>query len=256
MEPPRGNKRNTLPPPKWAPPPNCAPPLNHNQAPPPPNRYYTPPPPSTHYSQTHQQQYYTPQPASPAYGYNTSASQVAEEEKDDEVEECDARGKKKFAGRKPRELWTEAQEVALAQAWIQILECKKFGNEQKAKGFWKRILQHYATTLGSTTRTFHSLTTKWKVMNAEMGNFNGLLIQAQCLCLQRPFMPSNVSVSFRAKGSGCNDLDITTTALSDYYTKTDKHLTHLPAWNVVKDHDKWKQQECFSKYCRNGNPDV
>nr|XP_043629912.1 extensin-like [Erigeron canadensis] len=153
MEPPRGNKRNSPPPPNWAPPPpsNWVPPPNHHQAPPPPNwapppnRYYTPPPPSAHYSQTHQKQYYTPQPASPAYDYNMAPSphvephhfelaqssefpvfedlstddvvsetptptptatptEVAEEEEDDEVQECDARGKKKFAGKKPREL--------------------------------------------------------------------------------------------------------------------------------------------------------
>nr|XP_043618427.1 uncharacterized protein LOC122590158 [Erigeron canadensis] len=167
----------------------------------------------------------------------TPSATPTEENDDEEVVECDARGKKKFAGRKPREVWTEEQEVALAQAWIQISECKKFGNEQKAEGFWKRVLQHYASTLCSTNRTFHSLTTKWKVMNAEMGNFNGLWIQA-----------------FRAKGSGCNDLDITTTALSDYYTKMDKHFTHIPAWKAVKDHDKWKHQECFSNIVGMGIP--
>nr|XP_043633588.1 glutathione S-transferase T3-like [Erigeron canadensis] len=151
-------------------------------------------------------------------------------EEQDEVKEVDCRGKKKvFVGRKRRKHWTEDQKVALAQAWIQISECKKYGIEQKAEGFWKRVLQHYTSTLGSTTRTFHSLTTKWKAMNMEMGVFNGLWIQA-----------------FRAKGSGCNDLDVTTTALSDYHTKLDKHFTHLPAWHVVKTRDKWKQQDCFA----------
>nr|XP_043620192.1 uncharacterized protein LOC122592045 [Erigeron canadensis] len=155
-------------------------------------------------------------------GNNDVIPETQPVEEQEEVEEFDCRGKKKvFAGRKLREHWTEEQEVALAQAWIQISECKKYGNEQKAEGFWKRVLQHYTSTLGSTTRTFHSLTTKWKTMNMEMGVFNGLWIQA-----------------FRGKGSGCNDLDVTTAALSDYHTKLDKHFTYIPAWDVVKTHDK------------------
>lgn len=167
------------------------------------------------YSQPSSNQFYVPQPASPHpyYQYNmapppmnpqnytftptsefslfeddeedeqfvaeTQELPTEETEEEEEVEEVDARGKKKaFGGRKPREVWSQEQEEALAKAWVQISECKKFGNEQKAEGFWKRVLEHYRTTLGSTSRTFHSLNTKWKTMNMAMGVFNGYYIQA------------------------------------------------------------------------------
>ena len=89
------------------------------------------------------------------------------------------RGKKKaFSTKAPREVWPPEQEAALAKAWVQISESKKYGNEQKSDGFWKRVLEHYANTMGSTSRTVHGLATKWKTMNAAMGLFNGVYIQA------------------------------------------------------------------------------
>nr|XP_043637878.1 uncharacterized protein LOC122608868 [Erigeron canadensis] len=151
-----------------------------------------------------------------------------DEDEDEEVQEVDARGKKK-EGPKKRESWNDEQEVALAQAWIQISECKKFENEQKAEGFWKRVLEHYASQMGGTTRTVHGILPKWKTMNAAMGLYNGIHIQVK-----------------RAKGSGCNDLDIQNEAMRLYKKRTKKDFGHMEAWKVVNTHDKWKDQECFA----------
>ena len=107
---------------------------------------------------------------------------MEDEDDNEEVQEVDARGKKKVGTKKPRETWTEEQEVALAKAWVQVSECKKFGNDQKCDSFWNRILEHYTTTLGSTSRTFHGLNTKWKTLNAAMGLFNGFYQQAVFFC--------------------------------------------------------------------------
>jgi len=103
------------------------------------------------------------------------------EDNDDDLQEVgvqDVGKKKAFSGRAPRENWPPSQEVALAQAWVQISTCQNIGNEQSRDGFWKRVLDHFKSNVGSTTRTFHSLNTKWKVMNTAMGLFNGLYIQA------------------------------------------------------------------------------
>nr|XP_043611706.1 uncharacterized protein LOC122583354 [Erigeron canadensis] len=151
-----------------------------------------------------------------------------QEPNDEEVQEVDARGKKK-EGPKKRESWNNEQEVALAQAWIQISECKKFRNEQKAEGFWKRVLEHYASQMGGTTRTVHGILPKWKTMNAAMGLYNGIHIQVK-----------------RAKGSGCNDLDVQNEAMRLYKKRTKKDFGHMEAWKVVNTHDKWKDQECFA----------
>nr|XP_043616365.1 glutathione S-transferase T3-like [Erigeron canadensis] len=229
-----------------------------------PNQSYSNPSPYQ-FSQPSTPSAYYPQPASPQmFGYGSSPSTqtnahflnmarmndfipieedvhqddeeveiVAETQQDDvqkddnvqEVQDCGKKTKTK------RENWTPAQEVALAQAWVQISECKKYGNEQKADGFWRRVLEHYTTLVGPTTRTIHGLTPKWKQMNATMGLFNGLYNQAK-----------------QAKGSGCNDLDIMRVAMADFKTRTKKEFPHHAAWDVVKIHDKWAEQKCFQIY--------
>ncbi|PWA48332.1 myb-like domain, Myb/SANT-like DNA-binding domain protein [Artemisia annua] len=78
-----------------------------------------------------------------------------------------------------KEIWTSAEEVALAKAWIHISTCKKVGIEQGRDKMWERILEHFIEGGGSSTRTRHGLNTKWKTMNAAMGLFNGLYIQQE-----------------------------------------------------------------------------
>ncbi|PWA69923.1 myb-like domain, Myb/SANT-like DNA-binding domain protein [Artemisia annua] len=76
-----------------------------------------------------------------------------------------------------KKAWTSAEEVALAKAWIHISTCRKVGMEQGRDRFWERILEHFSEAMGGTPRTRHGLNTKWKTMNAAMGDFNGLYIQ-------------------------------------------------------------------------------
>ncbi|PWA57844.1 hypothetical protein CTI12_AA403720 [Artemisia annua] len=97
---------------------------------------------------------------------------------------------------KRKKNWTSDEEVALAEAWVHISTCKKVGNEQSRDSFWKRILDHFKENVKDTTRTYHSLNTKWQNMNAAMSVFNGLFIQQKCLC-----------------ESGCSDVYIMKNAL-------------------------------------------
>jgi hypothetical protein len=66
------------------------------------------------------------------------------------------------------------EEVALARAWVQVSTCGRVANEQVRIKFWERILEHFKATIVGTTRSQHSLNTKWTAMNTSMGVFNGL----------------------------------------------------------------------------------
>ncbi|PWA34805.1 myb-like domain, Myb/SANT-like DNA-binding domain protein [Artemisia annua] len=78
---------------------------------------------------------------------------------------------------KRKKNWTSGEEVALAKAWVHISTCPKVGNEQSRYTFSKRLLEHFKENVKDTTRSHHSLNTKWQNMNAAMGVFNGLFIQ-------------------------------------------------------------------------------
>ncbi|PWA57655.1 myb-like domain, Myb/SANT-like DNA-binding domain protein [Artemisia annua] len=90
-----------------------------------------------------------------------------------------------------KKAWTSAEEVALAKAWIHISTCKKVGMEQGRDKFWERILEHFSEAMGGTPRTRHGLNTKWKTMNAAMGDFNGLYIQQCSIFVQITFAEDN-----------------------------------------------------------------
>ncbi|KAK1406949.1 hypothetical protein QVD17_38559 [Tagetes erecta] len=84
-----------------------------------------------------------------------------DDDDDDDQEEnlAGERAKKvqKFAGRAERQIWTPNQEENLAKAWVHISVDKKVGNQQPRDGFWKRVLKHYTTLEGGSTRTHHQL---------------------------------------------------------------------------------------------------
>ncbi|KAK1436789.1 hypothetical protein QVD17_02572 [Tagetes erecta] len=105
-----------------------------------------------------------------------------DDDDDDDQEEnlAGERAKKvqKFAGRAERQIWTPNQEENLAKAWVHISVDKKVGNQQPRDGFWKRVLKHYATLEGGSTRTHHQLNSKWTSLNTKLAAFNSTYINA------------------------------------------------------------------------------
>jgi len=101
-------------------------------------------------------------------------------EEDDEVEEVRVQDvpKKRYANRVEKKNWTSEEEEALAKAWIHISTCKVVGNEQSRDRFWERVLEHFSSIMGGTTRTHNGLNTKWTAMNGAIAMFNGLYIQS------------------------------------------------------------------------------
>ncbi|PWA45297.1 reverse transcriptase domain-containing protein [Artemisia annua] len=101
---------------------------------------------------------------------------------------------KKFKGKKTKadkKNWTSVEEVALTKAWVHVSTCRKVGNEQNIESVWGRILEHFKDNVKDTTRTHHSLNTKWQNMNTAMGVFNGLFIQQlrKCLVDEAEYVP-------------------------------------------------------------------
>jgi hypothetical protein len=97
---------------------------------------------------------------------------------DDDVEEVHEVPPKKGRKRAEKIAWTQEEEEALAKAWIHISTCRVVGNEQPRDKFWERVTEHFATLMNGTTRTHHSLNTKWNLMNPAMSVFNGLYHQS------------------------------------------------------------------------------
>ncbi|GJY13325.1 hypothetical protein Tco_0382634 [Tanacetum coccineum] len=75
-----------------------------------------------------------------------------------------------------RHAWTQAEELLLAESFIQIFEDPKTGCDQKLATFWYKILDVYnqeANKKGFQERTKNMLTGKWTPMNAAV-KFNQL----------------------------------------------------------------------------------
>lgn len=56
-------------------------------------------------------------------------------------------------------LWTRKEEIALCQAWCDMSENSIMGNNQHAKGFWDKVIEHFENEVGAN-RTYNSIITK------------------------------------------------------------------------------------------------
>ncbi|KAJ0796078.1 hypothetical protein HanPI659440_Chr04g0157971 [Helianthus annuus] len=110
-------------------------------------------------------------------------------------------------GKTKRENWTPKQEEVLAKAYVHCTLNKKKGNQQKADGFCKQVLNHFNQTVGGSNRTHHKIRSKWLAMQTKLNTFNGLHHQAQ--------------------------------ALKDYKSKEGYDFAHNAAWEVVRTNPKW-----------------
>ncbi|KAF5754754.1 putative glutathione transferase transcription factor MYB family [Helianthus annuus] len=121
-----------------------------------------------------------------------------------------------------RETWTPRQEEALAKGFVHCTLNKKKGNQQKADGFWKKVLNHYNETVGGSNRTHHQVRSKWMTMQTKINTFNGLYHQAD-----------------RLRPSGSDDAYVMKQALKDYKSKEKIEFAHVAAWEVVRTNQKW-----------------
>ncbi|GJS77625.1 hypothetical protein Tco_0727506 [Tanacetum coccineum] len=80
--------------------------------------------------------------------------------------------------KRARNMWTQDEELLLAESFIQISEDPKIGCDQQKYTFWYKILDVYNTKAkrrGFIERTKNMLTEKWTPMNASVQKFNQLV---------------------------------------------------------------------------------
>ncbi|GKA01412.1 hypothetical protein Tco_0674077 [Tanacetum coccineum] len=80
--------------------------------------------------------------------------------------------------KRARNVWTQDEELLLAESFIQISEDPKIGCDQQKDTFWYKILDVYNTEAkrrGFIERTKNMLTGKWTPMNASVQKFNQLV---------------------------------------------------------------------------------
>ncbi|XP_035842009.1 uncharacterized protein LOC118488488 [Helianthus annuus] len=138
------------------------------------------------------------------------------------VNENVAEPERERKGKAKRETWTPRQEEALAKAFVHCTLNKKKGNQQKADGFWKKVLNHYNETVGGSNRTHYQVRSKWMTMQTKINTFNGLYHQAD-----------------RLRPSGCDDAYVMKQALKDYKGKEKLDFAHIAAWEIVRTNQKW-----------------
>ncbi|XP_022014465.1 uncharacterized protein LOC110913957 [Helianthus annuus] len=146
--------------------------------------------------------------------------QELDEDEDVAVEEVVAEPGRK--GKAKWENWTHRQEEALAKAYVHCTLNKKKGNQQRADGFWKKVLNHYNETVGGSNRTHHQVHSKWMPMQTKINTFNSLYHQAD-----------------RLRPSGEDDAYAMKQALKDYKNKEKIDFAHIAAWEVVRTNQKW-----------------
>ncbi|GKD51314.1 hypothetical protein Tco_1280290, partial [Tanacetum coccineum] len=129
--------------------------------------------------------------------------------------------------KRARNVWTQDEELLLAESFIQISEDSKYGCDQQKDTFWYKILDLYNTEAkrrGFIERTKNMLTGKWTPMNASVQKFNQL-------------------VSETLAHSRENDEDWITRVEVLYKTHVGTEFKHKSAWVFLKGKHKWKNPE-------------
>nr|GEW66139.1 putative reverse transcriptase domain-containing protein [Tanacetum cinerariifolium] len=126
-----------------------------------------------------------------------------------------------------RNVWTQNEELLLAENFIQIFEYPKTGCDQQKDTFWYKLLDVYNTEAkrhGFIERTKNMLTEKWTPMNASIQKFNQLVVETFAL-------------------SGENDEDWITRVEILYKTHVGTEFKHKSDLLFLKGKHKWTNPE-------------
>ncbi|GKB82063.1 hypothetical protein Tco_0948958, partial [Tanacetum coccineum] len=136
------------------------------------------------FSQQQQQNQNESQPRSSQQSFH-----LVDETEDDEEEEPvpTPTSKKKDedeAPKRARSLWTDGEELLLAETYIQVSEDPKEGADQQRDTFWYKVMDVYnkeAKRLKYPNRSKNMITGKWTPMNRDVGKFNTIIFWCQLL---------------------------------------------------------------------------
>ncbi|CAL2242337.1 unnamed protein product [Prunus armeniaca] len=73
--------------------------------------------------------------------------------------------------------WSIMEDVLLCECWVQIIHDPISGNEMKFSQMWKKILHEFVERSGSI-RTESTLSSRWKLLNKELGKWRDALTKA------------------------------------------------------------------------------
>ncbi|KAI5323074.1 hypothetical protein L3X38_032146 [Prunus dulcis] len=74
--------------------------------------------------------------------------------------------------------WSMIEDVSLCEAWVEVSHCPVTGNEIKFSHMWKKIHQAFCERAIGSTRTEMALSSRWKVLNKELGKWRNALAKA------------------------------------------------------------------------------
>ncbi|GJV38489.1 hypothetical protein Tco_1410966 [Tanacetum coccineum] len=127
--------------------------------------------------------------------------------------------------------WTNAEAIALCQAWCDVSKNSEKGNNMKAKGFWEAVIKYFKKETGST-RGYDSILSKWK---------NRVIPRIGCFCVIINIIEENHK-------SGSIDLNVYQKACAEYKLIYRHDFTLENCYNILKDHQGWLDVEMFAFY--------
>ncbi|GJT74220.1 hypothetical protein Tco_1040945 [Tanacetum coccineum] len=139
-------------------------------------------------------------------------------------------GEKRAEGSGTRKLWTQEEELLVAECCIQISEDPNIGSEQKSETFWHKVLDQYngqAKISKFPVCTKNMLTGKWTSMNRMVGRFNLLVLETRVMSEE-------------------NDDDWMKMVEIMYKSVTFTKFKHKSAWLFLKDKHKWKNPDSIN----------
>ena len=74
--------------------------------------------------------------------------------------------------------WSMIEDVSLCEAWVEVSHCPVTGNEIKFSHMWKKIHAEFCEKIPGTTRTEMTLSSRWKILNKELGKWRAALAKA------------------------------------------------------------------------------
>ncbi|CAL2237089.1 unnamed protein product [Prunus armeniaca] len=77
-----------------------------------------------------------------------------------------------------RGAWSMTEDISLCEAWLQVSHCPVTGNEIKFCHMWKKIHQEFWERVIGSTRTDQALSSRWKILNKELGKWRDALAKA------------------------------------------------------------------------------
>ncbi|GJZ42518.1 glutathione S-transferase T3-like protein [Tanacetum coccineum] len=131
------------------------------------------------------------------------------------------------APKRARSLWTDGEELLLAETYIQVSEDPKEGADQQRDTFWYKVMDVYnkeAKRLKYPNRSKNMITGKWTPMNRDVGKFNTIVCETALM-------------------SGENDKDFMERCHMLFKRTWKNDFKHSAAWNFLKDKHKWKNPD-------------